>query len=599
MNVTFALKEFFKDKKANEHQIKHFLLDQARLKATLTFLDSSTKEFNPARNAAGRFVLVLDAAAIPADPGTGHKKQMTRLSVELVVDRTIAPKTFQLLRIIQEFSLKALPVNSDQNIAYQLSPFSWTHSKVGKRRTANANVHPLLDLKKLSQNLVLMNALVLDLTELWEHLHEKNEHYKRYKDLTAPGKVTFKVFAHLGGNAFIWYGVVPSYLSTVENVFPHVFYSPADYAAKQNIADEKSYLFDNKKEFEAQEGSKSAFNGRTLLLGYLLPPVDDDQIAGLTPKNFTKADLTDFVKRSRRNVVGFGRTTDTPPKLTTHHWRIGAGLERAFYGLRKNRPQQFLLMPQVIGNDGPSAVKGNESEPHLKNVTDAIVDLLQSNTDLLPNSGRDELVAKGKMILSCYSESGSDLWRSSSNNIDHIEAIIGIEPNSTNPNGKNIIPSLLAKKIRVFIIGRHMGFNDHYRPQVPKDLQARIRFLPDEPLKILKYPPDPDSNDFVKYRVARATDKNLDPLMRQAEKDILDDLAHRAPPVTGKAVVPVIFTPTGNSDRLGAGGLVGIFYTHNYALTGGQEMTLADPVHFYGKPVKYRTFFQQAIDEIG
>src|SRR5882762_3353828 len=56
----------------------------------------------------------------------------------------------------------------------------------------------------------------------------------QWRQLTLPTKVTFKVFAHLGGNAFIWYGIIPSYLATVENVFPHVFYSPSDYAEKQN-----------------------------------------------------------------------------------------------------------------------------------------------------------------------------------------------------------------------------------------------------------------------------------------------------------------------------------------------------------------------------
>jgi hypothetical protein len=598
LNITFALKEFFANKKENEHLTKHFLLAQARLKGTLTFSDSSKKVFTPARGADGKFVLVLDAAAIPAAGGAGHKKVLTRLLVDFVVDQTIGTKTFQLLRIIQEFSLTALPVNSDLNIAYRLSPFSWTHSKTGKIRRANANVHPLLDLSKLSQDLVMMNALIVDLTELWDHLHKKNKHYKRYKDLTMPDKVTFKVFAHLGGSAFIWYSVVPSYLSTRETIAPHVFYSPSDWSEQQNKADDKKYLFDNAKQFEAQDGSDDFFDGTTLLMRYLLPPVDDDRISTLNPKIFTKTALTKFVKRTRRNVAYFGETGDAPPKpeFETDHWEIGAGLERAFYGLGKFKPQQFLLMPQVFAR---SFTSSSENGAHLKKVTDTIVDLLQSNTDHLPNSGKDELVTKDKMVLSCYSESSVDLWRASNIHIDHIKAIIGIEPNHVNPTGAGVIPKLLNKKILVFIIGRHVGFNDHYRPKISKDLQDKIHFLPDDPLKILKYPPDPNSNDFVKHRVARVTDKNLDPLMREAEKDILDDLAKRKPPATGKAAIPVIFTKLGNSDDLKDAKLTSIFYTHNYALTGGQEMTLADPVHFYGKPVKYRTFFQQAVDMIG
>ena len=253
-------------------------------------------------------------------------------------------------------------------------------------------------------------------------------------------------------------------------------------------------------------------------------------------------------------------------------------------------------MPQVFER---SFTSSSENGAHLKSITDAIVDLLQSNTDLLPNSGRDVLVEKAKMVLSCYSESSVDLWRASNINIDHIKAIIGIEPNSVNPTGANVIPKLLGKGVRVFIIGRHVGFGDHYRPQISQALLNKIRFLPDDPVKLLKYPPNPDSNDFVKYRVARVTDKNLDPLMREDEEDILDDLAKRKPPVTGKAAIPVIFTQLGNSDKLKDAELTSIFYNHNYSLTGGQEMTLADPVHFYGKAVKYRTFFQQAVDMIG
>jgi len=76
-------------------------------------------------------------------------------------------------------------------------------------------------------------------------------------------------------------------------------------------------------------------------------------------------------------------------------------------------------------------------------------------------------------------------------------------------------------------------------------------------------------------------------------------LAKRKPPITGKAAIPFIFQEINNSDKLADASLTNIFYTHNYALTGGQDMTLADPSDFYNKPVTYRTFFQQAVEEIG
>jgi hypothetical protein len=619
LKITFALREF-QDKAVNAHLKGHFLLKAARLEATLTFSDSDEKIFAPPKGPDGKFVLDLlpnDIPDIGSGTGPAQKKRITRLSLDFFVDFPIGSKTFHLLKIRQDFSLKELPTNTDQNIDYALSPFSWTHSSTSAMRTANANVHPLLDLGKLSQNLILMNALVLDLTEVWDHLHEKNVNYKLYTALTSPGKVTFKVFAHLGGNAFIWYGVVPSYLAKSAAVSPHIFYSPADYAEKQNIPNEQTYLTDNPVQFEArraepvqpaqpgrprqpaQPGSDSAFDGRTLLLGYLLPPVDDDRIADLAPEPAVfpnKAKFIKWVTAHRRNVVNFS-ANGRPPKISPNHWSLGAGFEKAFYGLGENEPQQFLLMPQVYGQSGAS--KGSESDPHLKNIADAIVDLLQTNTVLLPNDGKDELVAKDKMILSCYSESGWDLWKSSNNNIDHIKAIIGIEPNSTNPKGRDLIPKLLARKIKVFIIGRHQGFNNHYSPEISAKLQSEIRFLPDEPRKVLNYPPDPDSNDFVKYRVARVTDENLDPLMLDEEKTILQDLAKRKKPIKGKAAIPFVFRDINNSDDLNDAGLESIFYSHNFALTGGQDMTLDDPDNFYGKPVSYRTFFQQAVEEIG
>lgn len=605
MRITFALKEFFPDKKSNEHLIKHFLLDPARIVARLTFSDSSEKFLKPVANDGhGKFFVDIDADDVPDKPdgsGTLHKLKITRLLMDFFVDLRFKGKTFRLLRIVQEFSLTPGKTNSDTLIDYALAPFAWAHGKDSRtlvRKTSNASIHPLLDMRKLSRNEVGINALVVDLTELWDHLHKKNKYTRYYKELTEPTKVTFKVFAHLGGNAFIWYGIVPAYLAVSSKISPHVFYAPSDWAAKQNEKDEESYLFDNAEEFEAQSGSDSAFNGEVLFLSYLLPPVDDVRIPALNPKEFSKSSFVKWVKANRRNVVNFGYKDAAKTKITLKHWSIGAGFERAFYGLGKGKPQQILLMPQVTGDDGLRADKGSEGGTHLKNVTNAILDLLQTNTDHLIAAKKDEVITKDKIILSCYSESGNDLWRSSTANSDHVKAVIGIEPNSVNSDqALKIIETLLRKKVKVFLIG-HVGPGEFYRPKVASDLQKLIRFLPDQP-KILKYPPNPDSNDFVKYRTARVQSETLDPYMTDKEKELLHDLATRTPPKTGKDAMPLVFTPIADSYKLSDGRVAEIFYTHHFALTGGQDMTLADPNDFYKKPVSYRTFFQQAVEEIG
>jgi len=67
--------------------------------------------------------------------------------------------------------------------------------------------------------------------------------------------------------------------------------------------------------------------------------------------------------------------------------------------------------------------------------------------------------------------------------------------------------------------------------------------------------------------------------------------------ISGAAVLPVIFGPKGNQDTMGNDG-VDCWYSHHFALTGGEEMHL-DPSGVYGKPVRYNTWFQLAVHEIG
>ena len=172
--------------------------------------------------------------------------------------------------------------------------------------------------------------------------------------------MTFKVFAHLGGNSFLWFGVVPTYLNASSNVSPHVFYMPGDLGEKQNVEDEYHYLFGNYDQRDARnltaakdksdDPSNNFFNGNTLLLQYLLPPIDDEELRTLKPKKMNK-DTFDYWIVRRRNVVGFERPDAKPREIVTLHWNIGAGLQRAFYGLRKKKPQQFLLIPQPFGPD--------------------------------------------------------------------------------------------------------------------------------------------------------------------------------------------------------------------------------------------------------
>jgi hypothetical protein len=152
---------------------------------------------------------------------------------------------------------------------------------------------------------------------------------------------------------------------------------------------------------------------------------------------------------------------------------------------------------------------------------------------------------------------------------------------------------LLKRNVKVFIIGRH--HSPKYKPDITEI--ARVRLLPRDPKAIFAYPPNPAANDFIKYRVHRMIDPPSDPFMLPEETTIIQDLASKG--ITGLAALKVIFHPRGNDDNSDLGAIgVDQWYSHHYALTGGEEMKL-DPSGIYNKPVTYRTFFQAAVQEIG
>lgn len=597
MIITFALKAFPKAGGGPSNVPKHFLLDAAEIRIAITFSDSTKLSLTPVKkDAAGKFLVDISAVVVPNVAGTTKKKTIVRLNAELVVDLSLGAKIFRLLSAQQIFTATPTASNTDSDIDYELRPFAWIHSSGGSWRTSNANVHPLFDLAALATNRIELNTLIVDLTELWLHLHADSLAFRIYKDLTDSTKVTLKIFGHLGGNSFIWYAVVPVYANKSTTLSPHVFIQPIDLGNFQPVKNEKEYLVTGGTDFSA--GGESS----TILLTYLLPPVDDGRIATLKPKSLTASDLSamgmsdlpEMAKNNHRNVVTFGE--DAAGRVVPNHWTIGAGFERAFYALGASKPQQILMIPQPFGN---SKTKRAENTPALKTITDTIIDVLSTNTVLfaLPV---DRIMGKDKLILSAYSESGIDLWMSSEANLSNLKAIIGIEPNKVNPrgskgpNGKATIPKLLRKKVKVFLIGN--TFTGWYRPEISSALLKQITFLPDKP-KILTYPPDPDSNPFVKYRVGRIEDPSIDPLLLPSEQVIVTDFQNRKPPITGKKFLREVFNDEYNSYRWNRNWPT--FYNHHFALTGGRIMVLGDLVDFYRKPPKsYQTFFQEAVEAI-
>lgn len=580
----------------------HFLLTGATLACAVSFENGTTTTLTATRTAPSTFVVDIGPTQVPdlpaAPPGVPGKLLITRIELDYRVPVTLGGLAFTALRIVQRLIPTPRDAAARDRVEYILAAGGWLDTG-GRQRVANLSVHPLVDLANVTTGEVLLNTLMLDLTPGWRQLHASNQLYQEY-DMRSRGRgLTFKVFAYTSGIPLIWYAVVPDQLRGDRFVSPHIFLQPSDNREGQAPADDSRYLLNNARYFDTDGG---------VLMKYILPPIPDVLVPSLGPP---------VVEPERkRNVVNFskavhgGRETG---EITTGHWNIGAGLQKAFEHIGGGVPSQFLLLPQRVGTatSGGSGSYGAAVSTQLPTITNALFGVIESNTDLTLG-GADVLLRRDKLVISAYSESGYDLWHVSQANRDWLKAIIAIEPqnmnsvqndyrprDSTAPNvrigpppllGKDVIPELLKRKVLVYVIGRH---HLQYGPQIPD--RSKVRLLPPRPADVFRYPPDPAVNDFIKYRVHRMTAPSEDPLMLPEETASLAALAARG--ITGAAVLPVIFGVKGNQDQSVNDG-VDRWYSHNFALTGGEEMHL-DPAGVYGRPVAYNTWFQFSVHEVG
>ena len=575
----------------------HFLLAEAALEAKVGFADGSFRAFAGVKGAGpGTFVVELQ----PADFPTGVVATFVDLTYSVPV--TLGGTRFTALRIVQRLIASA-PAEGDPP-GYRFAPGGWVDA-LGRLRISNLLVHPLVGAGGVAAGRVEVNTLMLDITDGWWALHRDNPLYELYNELMRDSQLTMRILAHTGGTPLIWHTVIPRHLVGATMVSPHIFLQPSDNREGQNVDDDKSYLTRNGAHFKQDGGN---------LLRYLLPPIADVDVARLR----TRFEIVPKL----RNVLGISRIPTGPRKgqITPRQWYIAAGIQRAFEHRGEAKPAQFLLVPQRTGLPGSdkSGWFGAAVTGHVLRTTDAVLALIQTNTALTLHGG-DTLLQRGKLVYTGFSESGFDLWYVGKLLGDHLKALIGIEPQNINAAtidyrarkeagdagvgapkddrvgeapalGKDVIPGLLRKGVRVVIIGRH---HQHYRPQL-RDLGG-LRLLPESPGPVFKYPPDPAANDFIKYRIQRLVDPSADPLMTDEERAILADLAARG--ITGPAAVAAILPPESNVDARILDGL-GRWYSHQFALSGGDELTF-DPTAIYGTPIAYRTWFQAAVHEVG
>ncbi|MEX3856421.1 outer membrane protein OmpA-like peptidoglycan-associated protein [Paraburkholderia atlantica] len=584
----------------------HFLLEGASLTCTLSFEDGTTAKIMAAKTAPSTFVVDISPAAVPErhqpdgkpvlEQGLPAKQLITMVELDYSADVMLGGLAFTALRIVQRLRPTPRDVSGRTRVDYIFAAGSWVDA-AGRQRLANAAIHPLVDLSKLAAGEILLNTLMLDITQGWRQLHRNNRNYQVYEILNRDRGLTFKVFAHTAGAPMIWYAVVPNHLRGTRPVSPHMFLQPSDNREGQWPEDDKQYLLHNDSFFE-RDGVP--------LMRYLLPPIADVLVPSLGPPVLAPTRM--------RNVVNFRKATvkgRETGEITTDHWKIGAGLQKAFEHIGGGLPAQFLLVPQRVGraDSGESFSYGGAVTGHLVSVTNAVFGVLESNTDLTLSAG-DIVLSRDKLIISAYSESGFDLWNVCRLNQEALKAIVAIEPQNMNdiqndyrPKdkednrigpppviGKDIIPSLIKRDVKVFIIGRH---HLHYGPQIGD--RSKLHLLPKQPAMVFRYPPDPSVNDFIKYRVHRMMVPTDDPMLLPDEAAILGTLAAQG--IVGAAVLPRIFGPKGNQDKTVLDG-VDRWYSHQFALSGGDEMHL-NPSGIYGKPVSYRTWFEVAVHEIG
>jgi hypothetical protein len=584
----------------------HFLLAQAVLTCVVSFEGGTTTTLTATKTAPSTFVLDIAPTTVPdrrqpngqpvLEQDVPTKQLITRLDLDYQVGVTLGGLAFTALHIVQRLQPTPRDPAGRTRVDYALTAGGWLDAG-GRQRVANAGVHPLVDLGNLATNVVLLNTLMLDITLGWRQLHRSNRLYQVYDVLSRGRGLTFKVFAHTAGIPMIWYAVIPDHLRANTPVSPHIFLQPSDNREGQSPPDDEQYLLHNDRYFES--------DGATLMK-YLLPPIPDELVPSMgAPVNEPKR-LRNVV--NFRKVVMNGRETGD---MTTDHWNIAAGMQKAFEHRGGGLPAQFLLVPQRTGtaSSAASGSYGGAVMTHVTSITNALFGLIESNTELT-ESGGDVLLTRDKLIYSAYSESGFDLWNAARANQDTLKAIIGIEPQNVNslqndyrPKdteggrsgsppliGKDVIPGLLKRNVAVYIIGRH---HLQYGPQIAD--RTKLHLLPKQPAAVFRYPPDPAVNDFIKYRVHRLLVPADDPMMLPNETAILAALAARG--ISGAAVLPHIFGLKGNQDESGSDG-VARWYSHQFALSGGDEMQL-DPSGVYGKPISYRTWFQAAVHEIG
>jgi hypothetical protein len=408
---------------------------------------------------------------------------------ELIVRSVFRYKgtNYPILKIIQRFN-----VIKENNSVSGIVPVLWQklipNRAIGYSKGIPA-LHPLL---RLNAAVVTVSIDFVDITQLFNDIHGDTPWFCALELIKATPR-TIKVLASLRGHPFIWYLVIPDSVGAKKDLQPNLLYYPADYGGI-------NYSSNNIDGITSPNHNTSIGNiqcGGETLFSFLTNPLSDYDYEIKLEKYLSLS--ARFKRRTGRNppplhhfreVLSYEASGNT---LTPRYWDIPFGFEQAI-----SEKQQILMVPQINGGDGGIAINSG------------LKDLVKSALMLIYTQGitlNYETVSINKLIVTCYSESGGNVFTASKNNLSDIRAIICFEaqymnehlsgldrngnPWTENRNlslGKDIIPLLISQGSKVAIIGRHKnGWERKYLPS--KTRPADLIILPDDDhYFILEYP---------------------------------------------------------------------------------------------------------------
>ncbi|WJL97183.1 hypothetical protein QSU92_08515 [Microbacterium sp. ET2] len=462
------------------------------------------------------------------------------------------------------------------------------------RPVADPALHPLLALPPVaaastSVAVIRLSLPFLDITDMFLAVHGGTAWFQTLGMLKATS-FRLRVLAGLRGHPLIWYVAVPESALERTEVTPHVFYWPADYGGIDYPADSERGIVTRNHHRSMNTANAAIQSGGETLCYFLLTPLDDARFLALAPA-FEKARERFEAARSHedeqlpRPAYSFRRVLEYTPRgdaraINPQVWMVPFGLEQVIAGT-----DQVLFFPQVAGGDATHAIR-----PGLRRDLQSALAVLADREPAF----RSAAPVADRLILSCYSQAGGNLFTASRNNSTDIRGVVAVEPQYVNERkkgesdhlalGKEVLPGLIRRGVKVAIVSRRREAWQRAK-YLPRGVDpARLTLLPVDQT-LLAYPQLPDRPQF-RHRLSRLLDPAKDaavifyaaPANAPTDAKTRRRIAavngiitrQRARGLGDEALVTWAFRPELDADVSGG------FSSHNFLLAGAEDDSAFD-----------------------